>query len=173
MPKDDAPVSIEQIAASLDVPFELPQEESRPVGGKQFPSDVYYQVNSLYQDASGKQIEELVPAYVRPDVFEGLKKEAGNRAVPILAMLRQGLHTSFQNGGFDCGSAQAEEEQFKVPLKRTGNDDNHQHIESIRLRAMLGESNFGILLAHAKPAKISNVAALSRGLKVAIDKGAL
>lgn len=151
------------------LPFELPYEEPKPQGGKQFPADVYYQQNFLYKDASNKTIEELMPAYIRPDVFEELKNEAMGRNIPPLAMLRQGVHTAFQNGGFDCSVARPELEGDANKIKRSGNDDNNQHIDNIRLRAMLGDSNFGILLAHAKPAKISNVAALSRGLRNALD----
>lgn len=166
MAKDDAPPPP---AALADLPFELQLEEPKPQTGREFPKDVYYQQNFLYKDVSNRTIEELVPAYLRPDVFADLSKIAGGRNVPVLAMLRQGIYVAFENGGFECSQPVPELEGEPNKLKRTGNDDNNSHIDNIRLRAMLGETNFGILQAHAKPAKLSNVAALNRGLRFALD----
>lgn len=163
MAKDNPPV--------LDpsaLPFELPEKKEADEK-RELPKDIYYQRHNLYEGATEQSLEELVQSMLAADVYESLQLLAVGRGVAPLTMLRQGLHYAFESGGFDCAQAEAGEDPKDV--KRTGNDENAKATENIRIRAVIGETNFNILVAHARPNKLSNLAALNRGIKHALRAG--
>lgn len=140
---------------SAGVPFD-PQtlqdsNEERP--GRQMPVTIYDKAPDY---ALEEYVKELLTINKSEDLYTVLEKEAANRGVPPLTLLRMELAVAVLDGDFqiEIGEKIAESD------KRTGVDNNAKDPSVQRLKAILRQPTANMFISIANFYKLSNKAAL-------------
>ena len=143
-------------------PMSLKQaEDERP--GRQMPGTIYDKAPDF---TLIEHIEELLSVQTGVDkdgepildktLFEVLEKEAQNRGLNALTLLRNELGIAMLDGNFEL----ALPEKIADKDKRTGADNNPKDPAVMRLKAILRQPTANMFIAIASNFKLSNASAL-------------
>lgn len=140
---------------SSGVPFDPSSfnesNDERP--GRQMPVTIYDKTPDF---ALLEHIEELLTVDGNRDLYQVLEKEAANRGVSPLTLLRTELAAAVLDGNFEITAGE------KIPDKdkRTGADNNAKDPAVMRLKAILRQPTANMFISIANFYKVSNRAAL-------------